>query len=327
MWEFTADFTSKLTLMYKDDKMLLFFTIIGLLLLLKLLYKTLAFINSYLLRLLLPLNLYSKYGKAPKPSSTTPQHNTYALITGSSRGIGENLALCLASQGFNLILMARTTELLHKVKAQVENTYKVHVIVFPCDFGEITQQALWEKIIHTIKDKDIGVLINNAGVCFYDPVQNMSLQKVNKILNVNLKGYFFLTQILLPSLAGRMEGRKGRSAVVDVASLVVDHGWEFYQFYTTTKRFIFEMSLEFGNQLRETVNKGMMSIDTLVVTPALVNTNMTPISVPGLAISADNAAWKIVKQIGRTHRTYGHYSHFIDSLLFQLPCKKTIIEN
>jgi short-subunit dehydrogenase len=322
MWEFTADLSSKLTLMYKDDKILLIFTITGFVLLLKLVYKTLAFLNSYILRLFLPLNLFSKYGNSPKPSSN-PKTNTFALITGSSKGIGAKLAFCLASQGFNLILIARTTELLNKLKLELQNKHKVDVIVFTCDFTQITHPQLWDSINLVVKNKDIGIFINNAAICFYNPVQTMTLGKIHHILNLNLKGYFMLTQIMLPLLIrGCKEGRDGKgnsAAVVNVASIVGERGFEFFHYYTTTKRFVIEMSLEFGKELKKTVNRERMKIDTLVVTPALVSTNMSPISLPGFAISAENAAWKIVKQIGRTHRTYGHFSHYLNSLIFLLP--------
>jgi short-subunit dehydrogenase len=84
------------------------------------------------------------------------------LITGASSGIGKELARIHASNGNNVILVARRTEQLQELATEIESKYKVKTLVISADLGKIEEV---QSLITTIKSKDIFVnyLFNNAG--------------------------------------------------------------------------------------------------------------------------------------------------------------------
>jgi len=125
-----------------------------------------------------------------------------ALITGSSHGIGEAIALELAKIGFSVVINGASTKelsndyinnLRHIYKEDLEDKY----IYIQANIGNKEDR---EKLISEIKKnfKKIDVLVNNAGV---GPIKrgdllNMAEESFDRVLGINLKGPFFLTQAI-----------------------------------------------------------------------------------------------------------------------------------
>jgi short-subunit dehydrogenase len=84
----------------------------------------------------------------------------YTLITGASSGIGKGLAEKFASKRHNLIIAARRTNLLNEIKKELENRYKIDVVVFTVD---LSKEQEVEKFYNDVKKYDIELFINNAG--------------------------------------------------------------------------------------------------------------------------------------------------------------------
>ena len=85
----------------------------------------------------------------------------YALVTGASSGIGLNCAKILASKGYDLIITARSTDKLNKLKEEIEKEYSKNVVVLPLD---ISKRENLEELFNKTKDYEIEVVINNAGL-------------------------------------------------------------------------------------------------------------------------------------------------------------------
>ena len=85
-----------------------------------------------------------------------------ALITGASSGIGKELAYIHAEKGGDLIIVARREDQLNTIKKDIEEKYKVTVLVLPKD---LSNQNAPKEIYETIQNKNIQIeyLINNAG--------------------------------------------------------------------------------------------------------------------------------------------------------------------
>jgi NAD(P)-dependent dehydrogenase (short-subunit alcohol dehydrogenase family) len=123
--------------------------------------------------------------------------NRTALVTGATRGIGLQVALALAKMGFNLILNGR------KKEADVANVLRlfdasgVSVHYIPADIGKIDDCRYLINTARRIVDK-VDVLVNNAGVA---PKQRKDILEIetsdfDEVLDVNLRGPFFLTQMV-----------------------------------------------------------------------------------------------------------------------------------
>jgi short-subunit dehydrogenase len=84
----------------------------------------------------------------------------YTVITGASSGIGKAIATYFASKGHNIIIVARRKELLDNLKKELEELYKIKVLVYIYDLS-ITENVY--KFYDKIKNYELEVLINNAG--------------------------------------------------------------------------------------------------------------------------------------------------------------------
>jgi NADP-dependent 3-hydroxy acid dehydrogenase YdfG len=131
--------------------------------------------------------------------------NKVAVVTGSSDGIGKQIALKLAAQGAGLALVARNEERLNEVKNECLSIGSPKVEVYSCDI------SVKEQIVSTtakiISDfQYIDILINNAGVWQkVGPLEDALLDDIEKVISTNLTGLVMLTHQLMPTLKKQPE--------------------------------------------------------------------------------------------------------------------------
>jgi 3-oxoacyl-[acyl-carrier protein] reductase len=142
---------------------------------------------------------------------------TVALVTGGSRGIGREICLRLAGLGSTIVLhYHRNAEAAAEVASQIGR----EVTLVQADIGSPTEiEAMFQKL-HGVR---LNFLINNAGVWKNTPLGSSSIERVNEILDANLRAPFLVTQFALPllqdggrivnisSVAGRIGVAAGRS--------------------------------------------------------------------------------------------------------------------
>lgn len=90
---------------------------------------------------------------------------SWAVVTGSTDGIGKAFAMHLAKQGFNIVLVARNDEKMKAVAKEIQDTHgsSIQVKSVKHDFQAQFQQKDYEATFDQIKDLDISVLVNNVG--------------------------------------------------------------------------------------------------------------------------------------------------------------------
>ncbi len=116
------------------------------------------------------------------------------LISGASSGLGKALALRYAKEGNNLILIGRNESQLQQVQKEIENDGgKAHFIV--CDLTNSTSIKELSNHIHKV-----DVLINNAGIGHFGPLEHYTEQQIDDMLRLNVKGTILLTQVIVPLL-------------------------------------------------------------------------------------------------------------------------------
>ncbi|MBA8819727.1 short-chain dehydrogenase [Ochrobactrum sp. P6BS-III] len=128
---------------------------------------------------------------------------TIALITGGSRGLGRNAALHLAKQGVGIVLTYQSN-----AKAAEETVSEIAAeggtaIALPLDTAKVASFADFaEKLRQALQDKwqrtRFDYLVNNAGYGVHKPFAETTEEDFDGLVNVHLKGVFFLTQTLLP---------------------------------------------------------------------------------------------------------------------------------
>jgi len=127
-----------------------------------------------------------------------------AFITGASQGIGKATAILFAKNGYDLIITARTKDKLEAVAAEIRLLDR-QVIAIAADTSD--RQAI-EFLISRGLERfgKIDVLVNNAGVCMSAPMSETSIEDWERIINVNLWGYIYTINALLPHFLDRQQG-------------------------------------------------------------------------------------------------------------------------
>lgn len=130
----------------------------------------------------------------------------WALVTGASSGIGQELAREYAIRGANVVLVARRKDRLTALAQQLSKKYAVDVHIIIQDLSEIDAA----KKIHAYTEQNkihIDILANNAGYGFGDYFLNANWDKVAHFINVMITSMIELTHIYTPKMVERKFGR------------------------------------------------------------------------------------------------------------------------
>lgn len=133
---------------------------------------------------------------------TNPQEKI-ALITGGSRGLGRNAALHLAEEGVGSIITYRSNRQEAETVAGMVASHGVGAAVLQLDTGESSTFSTFAEDVRdalrsTWQRRDFDFLVNNAGHGVSRPIAETTEAEFDGLMNVHLKGVFFLTQTLLP---------------------------------------------------------------------------------------------------------------------------------
>ncbi len=166
-----------------------------------------------------------------------------AVISGASRGIGEQIAITLADHGAKCILVSRNQEALAEVVNKIkDNNGEAEAI--SCHMGEMEQiKALFETIEKNHGKLDI--LVNNAATNpFFGTVTDVEEWAWDKTMDVNLKGPFFMSQY-----AAKLMAKNGGGSIVNVASINAVCPAPYQAIYSMTKAAMVSMTKAFAKEL------------------------------------------------------------------------------
>ena len=156
-----------------------------------------------------------------------------ALVTGGSRGLGKSMALHIAGKGNDVILtyQSKKTEA-EEVVRQVEAMGRKAVALVLDVANSKSFAAFAQSVKDTLQAKwqrsDFDFLINNAGTGVHAAFAETSEEQFDQMMNIHLKGPFFLTQKLLPLL-------KDGGRIVNISSGLARFSYEGYAAYATMK--------------------------------------------------------------------------------------------
>lgn len=138
----------------------------------------------------------------------------YALITGSTSGIGLGIARAFAREGFDLAIHGvEPLNQVQKVAQTLSADFSVRVLPFSADLSDATETKNFFEAAERALD-GVDVLVNNAGIQFVSPIADFPLEKWQQLMNIHLTAPFLLTQMALPKMAKRGWGR-----IINVASV------------------------------------------------------------------------------------------------------------
>lgn len=200
---------------------------------------------------------------------TSKNNNPVAFITGSSKGIGLEIAKKLAKKNFNIILNGRTnSKYLKKAKQDILLESKVDVLCLPFDISDVSlHQVMVKKIID--KFGRIDCLINNAGISVdkRGDILDVTTKSFDKLISSNLKSHFFLTQNIAEYMI-KSDSRNFKS-IINISSSNAQAASINRAEYCISKSAIEMMGKLFAVRLAKE------NINVYNILPGLIKTDMT----------------------------------------------------
>ena len=140
-----------------------------------------------------------------------------AIITGGSIGLGRQMAEGLAEMGANVVLCARKQERCRQAAEELQQL-GVKAIALGCDVRNPDSiQAMVDATLSQFGR--IDVLINNAGISWGAPIEEMRLEDWNKVIETNLTGTFLCAQAVGKAMIQQGRGRLSQGKIINIASV------------------------------------------------------------------------------------------------------------
>ena len=188
-----------------------------------------------------------------------------AMITGATRGIGKQIALTLANEGYNIVLNYRTeNDELKQLKNEIESK-KVKCLTVQ---GDVTNFEDCKHMIESAIEEfgKVDVLVNNAGITKDMLLARMKEEDFKQVIDVNLVGTFNMTKNVISYM---MKTRNGR--IINISSVVGIAGNAGQTNYSASKAGI----IGFTKSLAKEVASRNILVNA--VAPGFIETNMTEV--------------------------------------------------
>lgn len=185
-----------------------------------------------------------------------------AIVTGSSRGIGKEIALKLSAEGFAIVINYLSNKTAaEEVAKQIENAGGKALIIK----ADISSKSESENLVEqTIKNFGrIDVLVNNAGITRDNLLIRMSLEEWQAVLQTNFTGIMNLTELVIEIMQRQETGK-----IINLSSTVGVHGNAGQANYATAKSALLSYTKIKAREL-------MPKIQVNAIAPGLVQTDMT----------------------------------------------------
>jgi 3-oxoacyl-[acyl-carrier protein] reductase len=186
-----------------------------------------------------------------------------SLVTGASRGIGFAIAETLGRLGAKVAICARGIKKLEAAADKLRAS-GYEVLAARADVTRASEIAsLVQKTLHAFGP--IEILVNNAGIGYFGPIQNATEENWDNVLDTNLKSVFLVTKAVAP---GMIEQKRGH--VINIASLAGKNTFKNGGIYCASKWGLMGLTGCMAEDLRE------FGIRASAICPGSVNTEFSP---------------------------------------------------
>lgn len=191
----------------------------------------------------------------------TDLKNKNALITGAGKGIGKAVAIALAKEGVNLILVSRTQNDIDQL-AEETAKFGVKTLALSADVADINSiNAAVEKALAEFKSIDI--LINSAGIASFGKFLELEPEAWERIIQVNLMGTYYTTRAIIPNMIERQTGD-----IINISSTAGLNGNALTSAYSASKFAVLGLTDSLMQEMRK------HNIRVTALTPSTVATDM-----------------------------------------------------
>ncbi len=198
-----------------------------------------------------------------------------ALITGATSGIGKACAIKFAQNQYNLILTGRREERLLEMKSELEKEFKIKIRTLTFD---VRDREAVKNSLATIKEQNIDVLINNAGLAAgMDKIQDGSMDDWDQMIDTNVKGLLYVTRNIAPMMAKRKSGH-----IINIGSIAGKEVYPKGNVYCASKHAVDALTKGMRIDLLED------GIKVTQIAPGAVETEFSMVRFKGDKETADN---------------------------------------
>ncbi|MET0946474.1 MAG: 3-ketoacyl-ACP reductase [Flavobacterium sp.] len=191
----------------------------------------------------------------------TDLKNKNALITGAGKGIGKAIALALAKEGVNVILVSRTQTDIDQLADEASNL-GVKSLALAADVSDLNSiNSAVEKALS--KFKTIDILINSAGIASFGKFMELEPAAWEKIIQVNLMGTYYTTRAVIPNMIERQTGD-----IINISSTAGLAGNALTSAYSASKFAVLGLTDSLMQEMRK------HNIRVSALTPSTVATDM-----------------------------------------------------
>ncbi|XP_021746686.1 very-long-chain 3-oxoacyl-CoA reductase 1-like [Chenopodium quinoa] len=284
---------SELTTNYQDNLVLVSF-LIGFLVFFTQIFKFFKWVWSMFLR----------------PPKKLTNYGSWALITGSTDGIGKSLSFDLASKGLDLILIGRNPQKLQTTSNEIWAKFKTKIKIILIDFEKTSGEEIKKKIKEEIEGLEVGILVNNVGSStngarFYHEI---GLEGMGSLVNVNIGSVNWVTSAVLP---GMLQRRKGAIVNIGSGSSLVVPSYPLFSIYASTKAYVAMFSRSLSLEYKQ------LGIDVQCQIPLLVATKLASIKRSSFFVpSPEQYSKASVRWIGYDSLCVPYWTHALQWYLF-----------
>ena len=167
-----------------------------------------------------------------------------AVITGASGGIGYELSIQFAKNGYNLVLVARRRQILEQFAHELQQQYKIKVIPIALD---LTIPESVKTLYNQLKQlyQSVDVLINNAGFGYFSFFPESNIQKTLQMLHLNIVSLTHLTRLISTDMVSYNSGK-----IMNVASTAAFQPGPLMAVYYASKAYVLSFSQALDQELK-----------------------------------------------------------------------------
>ncbi|XP_061180296.1 very-long-chain 3-oxoacyl-CoA reductase-like [Saccostrea echinata] len=236
---------------------------------------------------------------------------SWAVVTGSSDGIGKAYAKELAKRGVNIVLISRSEAKLQEVANEIEKESKVQTRIVVADFSKGLE--LYDSIRDQLAGLEIGTLVNNVGMNYPFPSYFLDVadreEFFMKLINVNVTSVTMMTSIVMPAMVERKKG-----AVINISSAGGLHPFPLITVYSASKAYVtfFSRCIQSEYKSKGIICQCVMpyTVVTNMTMPFLVTTKRSEKGKPSLLKpSPTTYAKAALDSVGVSDFTHGYWAH------------------
>lgn len=184
------------------------------------------------------------------------------LITGASRGIGKEIAIKFATEGYNVVLNYNSNESKASAVAEIVEKFGVKCLLCKADVSNEEEVKVMVNLANKAFGK-IDVLVNNAGVALSKLFQQTSTSEIAKIFGVNTFGVINCAKAVVPSMISEKAGK-----IINISSIWGKVGASMETIYSASKGAVIAFTLALAKELAPS------GISVNCVCPGVIETDM-----------------------------------------------------